>query len=490
MSKKAVVVGAGVGGLASAALLAKDGWQVTVLEKNDAPGGRARLWLEKGFQFDMGPSWYLMPEVFEHYFTLFGKKREQYYDLKELNPYYRVYFSPEEKVDITSDREQVLRVFEGFEKGGAARLEKYLERARCKYEVAMKEFLYKDYGSVFDFLNARLLVEGSRLNVFGRLDRSVGRYFKDRRARQILEYAMVFLGTNPKQAPALYSIMSHVDLNLGVHYPMGGLAGVAAAVGRLAEEQGATMLLDQEVREIVVAEGRAKRVVTATDAFEADAVLVNADYAYTETHLLEPSYRSLPAGYWERRVLAPSMFILYLGLSKRLEGLVHHNLYFAADWDRHFASIFDSPAWPQQPCFYASCIAKTDPGMAPPGQENLFLLVPVAAGLDDNEDQRRRYADHVIGHLERISGEEICSSIVVHRTFSQRDFASEYNAYRGTALGLAHTLNQTAFFRPRFRSKKVDNLYYAGQYTHPGVGVPMVIIASQVVTSLMAGGKR
>jgi phytoene desaturase len=492
VNRRAVVIGAGVGGLASAALLARAGFQVTILEKNDSIGGRARLWREGGFTFDMGPSWYLMPEVFEDFFAVFGRSREQYYRLTELSPYYRVFFQPGEWVDITSERQKVLDLFESFEAGGAKRLEKYLDRARYKYEVAMKEFLYKDYGSVFDFLNARMLIEGTRLNVFGRLDRSVRRYFSDRRARQILEYAMVFLGTSPQAAPALYSIMSHVDLNLGVHYPIGGLSAAAAGIAKLAEEQGVRIRLGAEVRGIHVDDGsgRATRVVTAEDEVETDVVLVNADYAFSETNLLEDRYKTLPGRYWKRRVFAPSMFILYLGLNKSLRNVVHHNLYFSEDWNEHFDTIFKVPTWPQEPCFYVSCISKTDPQMAPRGQENLFVLVPVAPGLTDGETFRERYADQVIEHIEKVIGEQFRSSIVVRRVFSHRDFISDYNAYEGTALGLAHTLNQTAFFRPAFRSKKVENLYYAGQYTHPGVGVPMVLIAAQVASRLITGDSR
>jgi phytoene desaturase len=487
LNKNAIVIGGGLGGLAASALLGRAGWKVTILEKNDSTGGRARLWSENGYQFDMGPSWYLMPEVFEHFFTLFGKRREEYYPLRALDPYYRVFFEPGGPVDIGPDLGKVEALFDSFEAGGAERLRRYLDRAKYKYDVAMSEFLYKEYSSIFDFLNLRMLIEGSRLNVFGRLDKSVRRYFQDRRARQILEYAMVFLGTDPSQAPALYSIMSHVDLKLGVHYPSGGLQTVSRSLTRLAEEQGVEILLDQNVQKIVVENGAARRVLTDSGEFSADVVLVNADYAFAETQLLDEPYQSYPRRYWERRVFAPSFFVLYLGVKKRLANLVHHNLYFSADWERHFDAIFRTPSWPEEPCFYVSCISKTDPGAAPKGRENVFVLVPVASGLDDTEELRESYADSVIGHVEKIVGEELSSALEVRRIYSHRDFKSDYNAYKGTALGLAHTLNQTAVFRPQFRSRKVDNLYYTGQYTHPGVGVPMVLIASQVVAGIIEG---
>lgn len=485
--KRLVVVGAGFGGLAAAALMAKNGWDVTVLEKNSQTGGRARIWEHGGYRFDMGPSWYLMPEVFENFFRLFGRQREQFYQLVKLDPSYRVFFGPQQSVDVRDDPDQLARLFDGFEPGGGQKLKRYLEEAKYKYEVAVGEFLYRNYRSVFDFLNRRLIVDGLRLHVFGRLDRLVARRFQDRRSRQILEYAMVFLGTNPKDAPGLYSIMSHMDLNQGVYYPRGGLAAVAGAIHALAEAQGARLLCNQEVHRIEVREGQARRVVTADGVFEADAVLVNADYAYAETALLEERYQSLPRRYWQRRVFAPTMFVLYLGLNRRLPNLLHHNLYFAPDWDRHFDAIFKRPSWPQEPCFYVSCISKTDPPMAPEGKENVFVLVPVAPGMEDTDEVRERYAEQVLRHLETVTGERIRDHLEVRRIYSHRDFRSDYNAYLGTALGLAHTLGQTAIFRPAFTSRKVGNLFYAGQYTHPGIGVPMVLIAAQVVSGLLRG---
>ena len=319
------------------------------------------------------------------------------------------------------------------------------------------------------------------MDLLGNMESFVGKRFSDRRARQILQYAMVFLGTSPSQAPALYSIMSHVDLNLGVSYPQGGLAAVADAIAGLARENGATVRTGETVRRIEVGGRSARSVHTDSGSFDADVVLVTTDYPHAEMNLLEPAHRSYSERYWEKRVIAPSMFILYLGVGKKLENLQHHNLYFAKNWNEHFRTIFDSPAWPSDPCLYVSCTSKTDPKAAPKGKEALFVLVPVAPGLDDTDAVRESVADATIEQIERITGETIRDSIEVKRIFSHRDFSSEYNAYKGTALGLAHTLFQTAVFRPSYRSKRVSNLYYAGQYTHPGIGVPMTLISAEIV---------
>ena len=483
--KQVVVVGAGIGGMAAAAQLAKDGFHVTVVERNDQAGGRARIWQKDGYTFDLGPSWYLMPEVFERFFANFGKKTTDYYELVKLDPSYRVFFGPGEMHDVPPDRARTEALFDRLEPGGGAKLARYLDEAAYKYKVAVGEFLYRDYRTLFDFLNWRMMTEGLKLNVLGKLDAAVRRRFADRRARQILEYAMVFLGTSPNDAPAMYALMSHVDLTQGVFYPLGGLSAVAQGLRRLAEEQGVRFLLSTEVTKIATENGRAVRVEArgpdgAAVALPCDAVLANADYAHVETELLDAADRTYPRRYWDTRVVAPSMFLLYLGVKKRLEKLVHHNLYFQENWNVHFDAIFKQPAWPEEPCFYVSCIAKTDPGMAPPGRENVFVLVPVAAGLDDSDAVREAYAEKTIRHVEKITGEEIAPHIETKRIFSHRDFAGDYRAWQGTALGISHVLLQTAVFRPAMRSKKVANLYFAGQYTHPGIGVPMVMIAAEV----------
>lgn len=481
MAESVIVVGAGFAGLSTAALLAKKGFDVTVLEKNDSLGGRARLWKHDGFTFDMGPSWYLMPEVFERFFNNFNKTVSDYYQLSELDPYYRVFFNPGDFVEITPEYQDTLRVFEQLETGGAAKLEKYMQQSRYKYDVAMEQFLYREYNSIFQFFNRRMLREGLRLNVFDRMDRFVGRYFQDRRAKQLLEYAMVFLGTSPKDAPALYSIMSHVDIDLGVHYPLGGLGAVAQAFGSLAEEQGAKIRTNAEVTALRSEAGRIRGVKVGGEYLTADRVVFTGDYPHAEIDLLDRDSRSFGPRYWKKRTLSPSMFLMYIGLDRKLSNFRHHTLYFEEDWNRHFRSIFESPEWPLDPCFYVSVISKTDPGAAPAGGENVFVLVPVAPGLDDSDQKREEYADHVLDHITRITGEDLRVQQRVQRIFSGRDFIQDYNAYQGTALSLAHTLFQTAVFRPPHRSKKVDGLYYTGHYTHPGVGVPMTLIASQIV---------
>ena len=488
MKKKAVVIGGGFGGLSCAALLARDGFDVTLLEKLETMGGRARSWQTEGYNFDLGPSWYLMPEVFERYFSLFGKQRSDYYDLLPLDPYYKVFFGKGESALLGTRQQENYALFESFEDGGGEQLKRYIEQASYKYDVAMKEFLYRDYRHIGQFFNRRLMTEGLRLGIFKKLDSFVSTYVKDRRAKQILEYAMVFLGTDPVDAPAIYSIMSHVDLGLGVFFPEKGMAGAAQGFVKLCEELGVRLINNCEVNRIQVVQGKASSVETSVGTFEADVVVSGADYQHVETQLLPSQYSSYKKSYWERKVVAPSMFIAYLGINRRLKGLEHHNLYFSEDWGKHFDTIFKQPAWPDKPCFYLSCISKTDPSSAPAGSENVFLLVPTAPGLADDETQRERYYRHVIDHVREVTGEDLDKDVIVRRIFSQRDFIENYHAYKGTALGLSHTLFQTAVFRPSIRSKKVENLYYTGQYTHPGVGVPMVLIASELVAK--AVGER
>lgn len=490
--RRVVVIGAGFGGLAAAALLAKDGFDVTVLERNDQPGGRAMLYREGGFSFDMGPSWYLLPDVFERFFARFGSAPADHYGLTRLDPAYRVFFDDGRPTDVAADLQRNLELFERIEPGGAGALRRYLARSEYQYRAAMDRFVYRDYRGAGDLLSPELIAHGIRLRLFGRMDRLVARAFRDDRLRKLLTYNLVFLGCSPSRAPALYALMAHADFNLGVWYPRGGMNGVARSLYRLAKGQGARFVFDSPVTAIRLRGRRAAAVDSATGRYPADAVLANADYHHVERTLLPAGARSYSTRYWARRVVAPSACIVYLGLDKRVPALAHHNLLLQNGWDEHFHSIFKRPAWPERPALYVCRPSATDPAVAPAGSENLFLMMPAAAGLRDDDAARERCLGMMLGALERTIGEGIEGAIRVRRLFTHRDFIATFNAFRGTALGLAHTLLQTAFLRPAIRSGRVANLFFAGQYTTPGIGVPMTLIAAAIARDriVAAAGRR
>lgn len=480
-TKKVIVIGTGIGGLATAALLAKKGYTVTMLEKNDHIGGRASIWKSKGFTFDMGPSWYLMPDVFERYFSLFKKKPSDFYKLTRLDPQYRVYFGKNDYVDIVKDLKSNLKLFEKLEPGVSKKIEDYLQRAEKDYIAAKKYILYNNFKSIKDYLRKDLMREGKRMRIFESLDHYTKRFTQNHRIQQILQYSIVFLGGSPKNTPAFYSIMSHIDFNLGVFYPQKGIHSIINALATLCKSYRVTIETGKEVKKICVENGKVTGVRTAEKEYDADIVISNADYAFTETHLLEKKYQSYDENYWKKKTIAPSAFLIYLGVRGKIKNLKHHTLSFANNWQDHFEEIFSTPQWPKKPSFYVCCPSKTDQSVAPKNGENLFILVPVATGIHDSDSQRTRYAKKMIAMLEKLTGESISDRIITQRIFSQRDFTSEYNAYNGTALGLAHTLTQTAHMRPSILSKKVKNLLYVGQYTQPGIGMPMCLIAAELV---------
>jgi phytoene desaturase len=484
--KKVVIIGAGISGLASAALLAKSGFDVTVIEKNSMSGGRAITWGKNGFLFDMGPSWYLMPEVFEKFFSEFNYKSSDFYKLKRLDPCYRVFFEGEGIVDVPADKKGINELFDSFEENGTKKLKKYLIDAEYKYNIAMKDFLYKEYATIFDFFSPQVIIQAPKLRLFESIDSFASRFFKSDKAKKILEYSMVFLGGSPSNTPALYSIMSHVDLTLGVYYPMGGIWMLPNSFMKIGKEQGVKFFFNSPVEKILVnEEGRVSGVKTKKKIIPADIVLSSADYPHTEMDLLEKKYQSYSEKYWDKRVVAPSAVLMYLGFKKKIKNFKHHNLFLAKDWNVHFREIFNNPAWPKNPSYYVGCPSKSDPSVAPKGMENVFVLVPVAAGLKDSEKIKEKMFDYIINDLEKQTGEKLKESMVVKRLFAQSDFSNLYNSYKGSALGIAHTLFQTAVFRPAHKSKKVKGLFYAGNYTHPGIGVPISLISAQIVADLV-----
>jgi phytoene desaturase len=494
MKKHALIIGSGFGGLASACFLAKQGFAVTVVEKNEGIGGRARVFSDKGFVFDMGPSWYLMPDVFEHFFSLMGEKVEDHLDLVKLGPSYRIFFkdSPVGKVDLYSDVPRDSQVFEKLEKGSAEQLKKYLEKSKFQYEVAYNSFMFKNYDSIFDFFTKRMMIDGMKLSVLTKMHKYVQRFFKTEEIQKIMEYQLVFLGSSPYNTPALYNLMSHVDFNMGVYYPKGGIWKVVEAIQNIAIKNGVRFLPSSPVRKILVNEaGEATGVELAGGkTIEADIVISNADIEHTERCLLPQEYRMTTDAEWDKKVMAPSAFILYLGLKDTVPSLNHHNLVFAKDWKKNFGEIFDTPRLPEDPSFYVCCPSKTDTTVAPPGKENLFVLVPIAARMDPTKKDLEDYKDHILSIMEKeMDIPNLKNRIEYCRMYTGKDFSKDYNAYAGTALGVAHTLMQTAFFRTNNIHKNVKNLYFVGAGTNPGIGMPMCLISAELLYKRVMGIK-
>ncbi|QHV98107.1 phytoene desaturase family protein [Spirosoma endbachense] len=486
MPQRIFVIGAGFAGLAAATSLADKGYDVTILEKNSMSGGRARVFQSHGFTFDMGPSWYWMPDVFETYFARFGKKPSDYYKLVRLDPSYSVVFGPNEAVDLPAGLENLETLFEQIEPGSGPRLREFLKQASYKYDVGMNNFVWKPSRSIGEFLSLKLLYDVTRLDVFQSFASHVRKFFKNPRLLEIVEFPVLFLGATPSNTPAMYSLMNYAEMVMGTWYPMGGMHEIVKAMVSLAEEKGVKLLLNQTVQKIDIANGRAHSITTDLGIFETDVVIAGADYNHVETNLVDAAYRNYDDNYWQKRVMAPSSLLFYLGVNKRVPRLQHHNLFFDEDFSLHAQEIYETPRWPTKPLFYASAPSKTDPSVAPEGCENLFLLIPVAPDLTDDDATRERYFDIIMTRLEAYVGEDIRSSLIYKRSYAHRDFKSDYNAFRGNAYGLANTLKQTALLKPSLKNKKVNNLFYTGQLTVPGPGVPPSLISGLVVADEVA----
>ncbi len=492
MNKKVVVIGAGIGGLGTAGLFAKKGYDVTVLEKNENFGGRANIFEAEGFRFDMGPSWYLAPDIFEHYFELLGEKISDHLTLKKLQPSYRIFFRKDSHpLDIHSDLDIDTGAFDSIESGAGEKLREYLKQSEYQYDVATQHFMYKNYDTVFDFLNRRVMTEGQKLSVFSKMHSFVSRFFKSKKLQQVMEYTMVFLGTSPYEAPALYNLMSHMDFNQGVFYPTGGFYELIKSLCAIAEKNGAKLRSGANVSEIVVENGAATGVrLSNGEIVPADIVISNADMWFTETKMLGEKWRTHSQKYWNKRVMAPSAFIMYLGVNEKLPGITHHNLLFSEDWRKNFDDIYKSPCLPDEPSLYVCAPSVTDSSVAPEGKENLFVLVPIASDLEMSNEEKESYADKILNLMEtemRLPG--LRDKIEYRRIYTVEDFAADYNSFKGSALGLAHTIWQTAIFRPKNQSSKVKNLYYVGAGTNPGIGTQICLISAELAYKRVHGIK-
>jgi phytoene desaturase len=487
MPKKVIVIGSGFAGLSSACCLAKDGFEVTILEKNSTAGGRARQYQEQGFTFDMGPSWYWMPDVFEQFFQFFGKKVSDYYELIRLDPSYNVWFGPDDKMEVPADMAELEAMFERYEAGSAVKLRGFLAEAGYKYRTGMNDFVHKPSHSIFEFADWRIFTSLFRLQMFSSVSKQVRGLFSNEKLIQLLEFPVLFLGATPQKTPALYSLMNYADMALGTWYPMGGMHEIVKAMVALAEEMGVKIETDREVNRIDVVKGRAKQVFTKQGVqYAADVVVGAADYHHIDSALLDANSRNYSENYWQSRTLAPSCLLYYLGVNKRLDNLQHHNLFFDEDFGLHAKEIYEHPKWPSKPLFYVSAPSVTDPSVAPAGCENLFLLIPVAPDMHDTPEIRERYYQMTMERLENLTKQNIREHVIYRRDFAHSDFVKDYHSFKGNAYGLANTLLQTAFLKPKLKSSRVDNLYYTGQLTVPGPGVPPSLISGQVVAREIA----
>ena len=481
MSKKVIVIGAGFSGLAAATKLADQGYNVSLLEKNNSTGGRARQFKADGFTFDMGPSWYWMPDVFDQYFNSFGKKVNDYYNLIRLDPSYAVFFGKNQTVDLPAGIENLYALFEKHEPGSSSKLEQFLREAAYKYEVGMNEFVHKPGHSIMEFADLRILQSLFRLQMFTSIDKHIKKLFNNEKLVQILEFPVLFLGATPENTPALYSLMNHADMTLGTWYPMGGMHKIVEAMTALAEEKGVNIFLDNAVKKLEIKGGKVQSVITNQGQFDTEVVVASADYHHIEQSILEESHRSYSKKYWDKRVMAPSSLLFYLGINKKLKGLHHHNLFFDEDFKLHAYEIYESPQWPSKPLFYVCAPSVTDNSVAPEGCENIFILMPAAPDLEDSEEKREYYFNIILDRLEALTEQNIRDHIIYKRSYAHQNFIEDYNSFKGNAYGLANTLMQTAFLKPKMRSKKVANLFYTGQLTTPGPGVPPSLISGQVV---------
>lgn len=482
MPKTIQIIGSGFSSLAAACYLAKEGNKVTVFEKNSSLGGRARQFTEMGFTFDMGPSWYWMPDVFESFFADFNKKPSDYYNLEKLSPGYRVFFENNEHFDVSDSLDMIIADFEKIEKGSGKQLEKFISNAKSNYEIAIKDLVYRPGESILELITPQTALKLDQF--FSNIKRDVRKKIKNKNLQQILEFPVLFLGAKPSDTPSFYNFMNFADFGLGTWQPKNGFFDVIEAMIKLGTELGVTYQTNSNIEEIIVENNKAVGIKINNEILKSDVVLSGADYHHTET-LLPKVNRQYSEAYWDKKTFAPSSLLFYVGFDKKLQNVCHHNLFFDSDFDKHALDIYDNPKWPEEPLFYANFTSITNQHTAPEGCENGFFLVPIAPDLEDNEALRETYFEKIISRFETITKQDIRKNIIFKKSFCVNDFKSEYNSYKGNAYGMANTLLQTAVLRPKLKSKKVKNLYFTGQLTVPGPGVPPALISGKLVAQLI-----
>lgn len=482
MPLKVVIIGSGISSLSAGSFLAKEGHDVTIIEKNKQIGGRARKFKEKGFTFDMGPSWYWMPDVFENFYKKFNHTSSDFYNLKRLDPSYRVYWKDDTHTNVPAKMDALEEWFESNEKGSALKLREFLKDAQIKYQVGMEDLVYRPSMSIFEFANKRVLKGLLSMNLFSSFGKFIRSYFSNEKIIGLLEFPVLFLGAMPNETPALYSLMNYADIKLGTWYPEGGMHKFVEAFETIALENNVKFITDEEVVSFDKEHKTVKRVVTKKNTYDADVVISGADYHHTDKKLLN-GQANYSQKYWDKRVMAPSCLLFYVGIDKKLKDVEHHNLFFDESLEEHGIEIYKDPKWPSAPLFYVCAPSVSDPSVAPEGSENLFFLIPIAPNLKDTEEIREKYFKILMKRFKNKTGNDIEENIVYKKSFCIEDFKNEYNAFKGNAYGLANTLRQTAILKPALKNKNLNNFYYTGQLTVPGPGVPPSIVSGEVVAN-------
>ena len=484
MSKKIAIIGSGFSSLSAAAYLAKKKFEVHVYEKNETLGGRARQLKKEGFTFDMGPSWYWMPDVFESFYNDFGKKTSDFYKLERLDPGYQVVFGENERILIGDSLEKIYSVFEKEEKGSSVKLKRFINIAKENYNIAIKDLVYRPGISPLELITPQTV---KKIKYFlSNIKKDVCKDFQSPKLRQILQFPVLFLGAKPSKTPSFYNFMNYADFGLGTWHPEKGMYSIVMAMVDLAKSLGVKFYTNSEIEKICVDnDGRAKGIKINNKLEKADIVLSGADYHHSES-LLDLKYRRYSKAFWNKKTFAPSSLLFYIGLDKKIKNVSHHTLFFDVDFDEHADSIYNNPSWPKDPLFYVNFPSISDPTMAPKGKEACFILIPIAPGIEDSKKLREIYFQKVLDRLEKLTKQNIKDNIIFSESFCVNDFIKEYNSYKGNAYGLANTLFQTAFLRPKLISNKVKNLYFTGQLTVPGPGVPPAIISGKLVAELIS----
>ena len=482
MNKDIKIIGSGFSALSAACYLAKEGNKITIYEKNNTIGGRARQLLRDGFTFDIGPSWYWMPDVFEKFFGDFNKKPSDYYELSKLSPAYNVFFGIDDFVAIADNLPEIITTFEAIEKGSGEKLSSFMKEAQCNYNIAIKDLVYRPGESPLELITLETATKVNQF--FSNISKDVRKKFKNEKLIQILEFPVLFLGAKPSDTPSFYSFMNYADFGLGTWQPKDGMYSVILGMETLAKELGVTIHTNSPIEKIIVENDKATAIVINGERKNADVILSGADYHHSET-LLDQKYRQYSEKYWSKKTFAPSSLLFYVGFDKKLQNVAHHNLFFDVDFDKHAQDIYDNPQWPKEPLFYANFTSITNQNLAPQGCENGFFLIPIAPGIEDTQELRDKYFNIIISRFEKITKQDVKNNIIFTESFCVNDFIKEYNSYKGNAYGMANTLLQTAFLRPKLKSKKVENLYFTGQLTVPGPGVPPSLISGKLVSDLI-----